>query len=152
MIFLSNLTLWAEVHLFKQRKIIYFIGIDQGDHVYDIKRNRYFRTKRLSGLLLNVYPPNNGKSKGNERGENSMLKITLKAARINIGKTLKEAAAEFGIHYETLSNYEADSTNVPRTFFIKLEAVYGVSADLIYFGKQSDYIAALKDSLLKQEA
>jgi transcriptional regulator with XRE-family HTH domain len=81
-----------------------------------------------------------------------MLKITLKAARVNIGKTLKEAAAEFGIHYETLSNYESDSTNVPRTFFIKLEAVYGISTENIYFGKQCDHIAALKDSMLKQEA
>lgn len=81
-----------------------------------------------------------------------MLKITLKAARVNIGKTMKEAAGEFGIHYETLSNYESDSTNVPRTFFIKLEAVYGIPTEYIYFGKQDDYIAALKDSMLKQEA
>ena len=65
-----------------------------------------------------------------------MLKITLKAARVNIGKTLKEAAAEFGVHYETLSNYETDSTNVPRTFLIKLEAVYGIPMEYIYFGRQ----------------
>lgn len=81
-----------------------------------------------------------------------MLKITLKAARVNIGKTLKEAAAEFGVHYETVSNYEADSTNVPRTFFIKIEAVYGIPTEHIYFGKQADYIADLKDGMLKQEA
>lgn len=81
-----------------------------------------------------------------------MLKISLKAARVNIGKTLKEAAAEFGFHYETLSNYESDSTNVPRTFLIKLEAVYGIPTEYIYFGKHSDYIAELKDTMLKQEA
>lgn len=81
-----------------------------------------------------------------------MLQITLKAARVNIGKTMKEAASEFGIHYETLSNYETDSTNVPRTFFIKLESVYGIPTENIYFGRQDDYIAALKDSMLKQEA
>jgi len=81
-----------------------------------------------------------------------MLKITLKAARMNIGKTLKEAASEFGIHYETLSNYETDSTNVPRTFFIKLEAVYGIPTENLYFGKQSDYQEALKDEMPKQEA
>jgi transcriptional regulator with XRE-family HTH domain len=81
-----------------------------------------------------------------------MLKITLKAARMNIGKTLKEAASEFGIHYETLSNYENDSTNVPRTFFINLEAVYGIPMEYIYFGKQDDYQKALKISILKQEA
>jgi transcriptional regulator with XRE-family HTH domain len=81
-----------------------------------------------------------------------MLKITLKAARVNVGKTLKEAAAEFGFHYETLSNYEADSTNVPRTFLIKIEAVYGIPTEYIYFGKYCDYIAELKDNMLKQEA
>ena len=81
-----------------------------------------------------------------------MLKITLKAARMNIGKTLKDAAREFGIHYETLSNYETDSTNVPRTFFIKIQAVYGMPTEYIYFGKQTDYVAALKDSMMKQEA
>ena len=81
-----------------------------------------------------------------------MLKITLKAARMNIGKTLKDAAREFGIHYETLSNYETDSTNVPRTFFIKIQAVYGIPTEYIYFGKQADYVTTLKDSILKQEA
>ena len=80
-----------------------------------------------------------------------MLKITLKAARMNIGKTLKEAAAEFGIHYETLSNYESDSTNVPRTFFIKLESVYGIPTENLYFGRQCDYQESLKDSLLNLE-
>jgi transcriptional regulator with XRE-family HTH domain len=87
-----------------------------------------------------------------QKGVKVMLKITLKAARVNIGKTLKEAAAEFGFHYETLSNYETDSTNVPRTFLIKLEAVYGIPMEYIYFGRHSDYIAELKDNMLKQEA
>lgn len=81
-----------------------------------------------------------------------MLKITLKAARMNIGKTLKEAAAEFGIHYETLSNYESDSTNVPRTFFIKLESVYGIPTENLYFGRQCDYQEALKNSLGRGDA
>lgn len=85
-------------------------------------------------------------------GEIEMLKITLKAARMNIGKTLKDAAGEFGIHYETLSNYETDSTNVPRTFFIQIQSVYGIPTDNIYFGKQADYVAALKDNMMKQQA
>jgi transcriptional regulator with XRE-family HTH domain len=59
--------------------------------------------------------------------------------------TLKEASQHFGIHYETLSNYESDSTNVPRTFFIKLESVYGISTENIYFGKQDDHFAELKN-------
>ena len=79
--------------------------------------------------------------------------ITLKAARVNIGMTLKESAKLFGIHYETLSNYENDSTNVPRTFFIKLESVYGIPSENIYFGKQEDFQESLKQNVeLKQHA
>lgn len=80
------------------------------------------------------------------------LKITLKAARVNIGMTLKEAAALFGIHYETLSNYEADSTNVPRTFFIKLESVYGIPTENIYFGRHQDYIKQARQGLQQLHA
>jgi transcriptional regulator with XRE-family HTH domain len=58
---------------------------------------------------------------------------------VNAGMTLKQASAHFGIHYETLSNYENDSTNVPRTFIINLESVYGIPTENIYFGKQEDY-------------
>jgi transcriptional regulator with XRE-family HTH domain len=81
-----------------------------------------------------------------------MLQITLKAARVNAGFLLKDAAKIFGVHYETLSNYEADSTNVPRTFFIKVEEVYGIPTENIYFGKQADYWAKLKQRDLLQEA
>jgi transcriptional regulator with XRE-family HTH domain len=76
------------------------------------------------------------------------MKITLKAARVNIGMTLKEAAALFGINRETLSNYESDSTNVPRTFFIRIESVYGIPVEYIYFGKQQEY----QTSLLQEHA
>ncbi|MDX5476378.1 MAG: helix-turn-helix transcriptional regulator [Bacillaceae bacterium] len=68
-----------------------------------------------------------------------MIQITLRAARVNCGLTLKEAADLFGINKETLSNYERDSTNVPRTFFIKVEDIYKVPVDNIFFGKQSDF-------------
>lgn len=66
-----------------------------------------------------------------------MIQITLRAARVNLGYTLKDAAKEFGIHHETLAKYELDSTNVPRTFFTQIEAVYGIPVDFIYFGEQS---------------
>lgn len=69
------------------------------------------------------------------------LKLTLKAARANIGLTLKEAAKEFGIHHETLKNYEHDSTNVPRTFFIQIESVYGIPLENIFFGKLDLFLA-----------
>ena len=72
------------------------------------------------------------------------MKLTLKACRTNCGLTLKDASQFFGIHPETLSNYENDSTNVPRTFFIKLESVYGIPTENIFFGKQDDHFAEMK--------
>jgi transcriptional regulator with XRE-family HTH domain len=80
------------------------------------------------------------------------LQITLKAARVNRGITLRNAAEIFGIHYETLSNYETDSTNVPRTFFIRLEEVYCIPMENIYFGKQADYWKNLKENNLLKNA
>lgn len=76
------------------------------------------------------------------------LKITLRAARVNIGYTLKEASLKFGIHFETLAKYELDSTNVPRGFFTKIEEVYGIPVENIYFGKMAKY----QNSLAKQHA
>jgi transcriptional regulator with XRE-family HTH domain len=76
-----------------------------------------------------------------------MMKITLKACRVNVGMTLKQASQHFGIHYETLSNYENDSTNVPRTFLIKIESVYGIPVENIFFGKQEDFIATMQENL-----
>ena len=149
--FCLTYTLWANRYCFIQKKIIYFVGIKQAEADYAINTNKYFRARRFNLVDVQRFCPYNRKSKA-EKGVNRLPQITLKAARVNIGKTLKEAASEFGIHYETLSNYEADSTNVPRTFFIKLEAVYGISTENIYFGKYAEYIAALKEDMLKQEA
>jgi transcriptional regulator with XRE-family HTH domain len=75
------------------------------------------------------------------------MKITLKACRINVGMTLKQASQHFGIHYETLSNYENDSTNVPRTFLIKIESVYGIPVENIFFGKQEDFFTRVQRTL-----
>lgn len=80
------------------------------------------------------------------------FKITLKAARMNLGFTLKEAAKLFDIHYQTLSNYENDSTNVPRTFIIKAESIYGVPSENIYFGISKDFIEEMREELLLKHA
>jgi transcriptional regulator with XRE-family HTH domain len=76
-----------------------------------------------------------------------MLQITLKGARNNLGLTLKEGAKLFGIHHETLGNYENDSTNVPRSFFIQIENNYGIPVENIYFGKLSDYLESKRIEL-----
>ncbi|MEK4201177.1 MULTISPECIES: helix-turn-helix domain-containing protein [unclassified Cytobacillus] len=72
------------------------------------------------------------------------IKITLKAARVNAGLKLVEAAELFGINKDTLSKYERDSTNVPRSFFVKIEEYYKVPVENIFFGPQSDFFRKLK--------
>lgn len=67
------------------------------------------------------------------------IQITLRAARVNIGLTLKEAAEEFEINPMTLGNYERDSSNIPRSFFVSIEKVYGIPVEYIFFGKQKDF-------------
>jgi len=72
------------------------------------------------------------------------MKITLKAARVNAGYKLVEAANLFGINKDTLSKYEKDSTNVPRSFFVKIEELYKVPVENIFFGPQSEFFRKLK--------
>lgn len=78
------------------------------------------------------------------------MQITLRAARINLGLTRKEAAKLFDIHPMMLTKFEYDSTDVPRSFFIQLESVYGIPVENLFFGKEEDYIQSLKNYLLKE--
>lgn len=68
-----------------------------------------------------------------------MLKITLRAARVNAGLKLVDAAKELGINKDTLSKYEKDSTNIPRSIFIKIEQIYKIPVDNIFFGVESEF-------------
>lgn len=72
------------------------------------------------------------------------LRITLRAARVNAGLKLTEAAELFGINKDTLSKYEKDSSNVPRSFFVNIEKHYKIPVENIFFGPQSDFFRKLK--------
>lgn len=61
-------------------------------------------------------------------------KITLEAARVNAGLTLKEASVKLGISIPTLSRWEKDSTNVTISHLKKIEEAYGYPIDYIFFG------------------
>lgn len=74
------------------------------------------------------------------------MRITLRAARVNRGLTLEKAAKIFGIDKSTLASYEKDSTNIPRLFLIKIEEVYRVPVDNIFFGSQSEFFRILDSS------
>lgn len=74
-----------------------------------------------------------------------MMKMTLEAARTNIGYTQKEAASLFGMHYQTLAKLEEDSTNAPYRFIQAIPNVYKVDSDDIFFGRKNEFIRLLRN-------
>lgn len=66
--------------------------------------------------------------------EKTPPKITLKAARVNVGLTQIQAAKIAGIHHQKLQKYEVDSDDIPRSLARKLSEIYGYPIDNIFFG------------------
>lgn len=70
----------------------------------------------------------------------SKTQITLEAARINMGYKQKEAAAIFGVHYQTLASWERDSSNMPHTEIEKIPQIYHIPKEFIFFGNKNEFI------------
>ena len=66
--------------------------------------------------------------------------ITLRAARVNRGYTLKDVAEKVGKNIDTINKYEIDSTNIPRSLMVDLLKLYEIDPDNIFFGKELDFI------------
>ncbi|WP_373807948.1 helix-turn-helix transcriptional regulator [Jeotgalibaca porci] len=69
-----------------------------------------------------------------------MLQISLKAARINAGLNSKEAAELAGVHHQTLSKYEKDSSDISVSLLDKLCDIYQIPQDNIFLGNQYELI------------
>ncbi len=63
-------------------------------------------------------------------------KITLEAARVNANLTQKEAAELLGIHFQTLSKYEKDSSNIPFSLVEKASKIYALPISCFFLGKK----------------
>jgi len=74
--------------------------------------------------------------KGSENMIVTAPKITLRAARVNAGLTLKEAAAKIGISVATLHKWEHDSSSIKVSQIKKIEEVYQYPTDNIFFGNE----------------
>ncbi|HEP1544100.1 helix-turn-helix family protein [Streptococcus pyogenes] len=72
-----------------------------------------------------------------------MPQITLKAARINAGYTLKQVAGAVGKNPQTISKYEKDSSDISLGLLQKLSSLYGVTIDNLFLGKKSTKIIVL---------
>ena len=62
-----------------------------------------------------------------------MNTLTLKAARVNAGISVKDAAKACNVSEGTLYSYEAGRSSPKIGTAIKLARVYGVSIDMIDF-------------------
>ncbi|VGV33160.1 helix-turn-helix family protein [Streptococcus pyogenes] len=65
-----------------------------------------------------------------------MTQITLKAARINAGYTLKQVAGAVGKNPQTISKYEKDSSDISLGLLQKLSSLYDVTIDNLFLGKK----------------
>ena len=64
------------------------------------------------------------------------LKISLAAARVNVGKTQKELATECGVSESTVVNWEAGKSFPNAGIWDRLEAALGISLNYIRFERK----------------
>lgn len=62
-----------------------------------------------------------------------MKRFSLKAARVNVGLSQKEAAEKLGISNKTLCSWENGKTYPDQPMIEKICVLYGVTYDLIDF-------------------
>lgn len=63
---------------------------------------------------------------------NELLKITLKAARVNAGMTQNDAAERAGVTVQTICNWENGKTTPSPLDLLGLSSIYGVNVDNIF--------------------
>ncbi|OQO76091.1 transcriptional regulator [Enterococcus villorum] len=79
-----------------------------------------------------------------------MISISLRSARVNAGLTIKAAAKIIGIHHETLSKYEKDSSDIPMSLLNKLSNLYQIPTDYIFLGERYELIRMIENKRTKQ--
>ena len=62
-----------------------------------------------------------------------MVKISIRAARVNVGLSQKEAAVRLGVSNKTLGNWEKGVTFPPADKIPAICELYGVSYDHLNF-------------------
>ena len=73
------------------------------------------------------------------------MKITLSAARVNSGYTLKEASSLIGVHWQTLSVWERDSSRLTMKEANALSSLYHINMDNLFFGPREEYIRQIRE-------
>lgn len=65
-----------------------------------------------------------------------MPQITLEAARVNVGYSQRIVAEKLGVHHQTVSKYERDSSKIPIHLLKKMCELYKIEMDNIFLGKK----------------
>ncbi len=68
-------------------------------------------------------------------------KISIKAARVNVGLTQKEAALELGVAKDTVGNWERGKSFPSIKIIPKIEKVYKIKYENIIFLPQNNAIS-----------
>lgn len=74
------------------------------------------------------------------------LKFTLSSLRIRQGLTQEEAASQLGIGRDTLRAYERDSSKVDYKMMEKIEDLYHIPKDYIFFGNSTAFSVMLEEA------
>lgn len=77
------------------------------------------------------------------------LKYTLKSLRARMSMSQKEAAERLGVSDKTLQSWEKDSSDLSLKQIEKIESVYCVPKDYIFFG--TDHAFSEKISRFSRE-
>lgn len=72
------------------------------------------------------------------------MQITMRAARVNAGYTQGQASNKLGINTDTLVRYEKDNSKIGRDIIVKIQDLYKIDADQIFFGVESEFIRNLR--------
>lgn len=72
------------------------------------------------------------------------LKDTLRSLRIKFGYKQDEMAKILGVHVQTLRAWEVDSSEISYSMIKKIEEIFGIPQDYIFFGRQDAFSERLK--------
>jgi len=76
---------------------------------------------------------------------NVKIKIIMEAARRNAGYSQNDVAKLMGVHPQTISAWEKDSTNLSIAEANKIASIYKLPTDMIFFGNRNEFIRELRE-------
>lgn len=76
----------------------------------------------------------------------NFLKFSLESLRVRKGWTQEEAAGKLGMGRDKLRVYEKDSSKLDYETILKIEEVYNIPQDYIFFGKSTAFSVMLESS------